>query len=138
MGLFKTFPITFIAMISYFSILGNEKKIIKLICIVCSFHSVKCALSNVYCYCFVVYFCVTWSQLVMFLYVNMNLDLHQIKRTLINKYIDSRNDINSLKLWRLVSTSNLLSSETTLQTFLLCLKGNVSQTFKISSCKKIY
>ena len=74
----------------------------------------------------------------MFLYVNMNLDLHQIKRTLINKYIDSRNDINSLKLWRLVSTSNLISSETTLQTFLLCLKGNVSQTFKISSCKKIY
>ena len=72
-----------------------------------------------YCYCFAVYFYVTWSQLVMFLYANMNLDLHQIKRTLIHNYIDSRNDINSLKLWRLVSTSNLLSSETTLETFLL-------------------
>ena len=45
MGLFKAVPITFIAIISYFSILGHEK-FIKVICIVCSFHLVKCALSN--------------------------------------------------------------------------------------------
>ena len=47
LGLFKAVPITFIAMISSFSILGHAKEnFIKLICIVCSFHLVKCALSN--------------------------------------------------------------------------------------------
>ena len=37
LGLFKAVPITFIAVISSFSILGHEK-LVKVICIVCSFH----------------------------------------------------------------------------------------------------
>ena len=45
MGLFKAVPITFIAVISSFSMLGHEK-VIKVICIVCSFHLVKYTLSN--------------------------------------------------------------------------------------------
>ena len=45
MSLFKAVPITFIAIISSFSILGDEK-FIKAICIVFSFHLVEYALSN--------------------------------------------------------------------------------------------
>ena len=44
-GLFKAVPITFIAIISFFSIIGHEK-IIKVTCFVCPFHLVKFALSN--------------------------------------------------------------------------------------------
>ena len=45
LGLFKAVPITFIAVISFFSILGH-KKFIKVICLVCFFHLVKFAQSN--------------------------------------------------------------------------------------------
>ena len=55
LGLFKTVPITFIAAISSFSILGHEK-FTKVICIVYSFDLVKCGCPTEYCYCFVVYF----------------------------------------------------------------------------------
>ena len=44
-GTFKADSVIFITIISFFSILGH-KKFIKVICIVCSFHLVKCALSN--------------------------------------------------------------------------------------------
>ena len=64
MGFFKAVAMTFIAIISSFSILVEER-FIKVLCIVCSSHLVKCALSNNF-YCFVVYFYVIWSQLVMF------------------------------------------------------------------------
>ena len=42
--MFKAVPITFIAVISSFSILRHEK-FIKVTCIACSFHLVKCGLS---------------------------------------------------------------------------------------------
>ena len=85
LSLFKVVPITFIAANYFFRFLVAIK-FIKVTGIVRSFHffiqlNVLCA--TVYCYCFVICFYVIWPQLIMFIYVNTNQALRQIKIKLI-------------------------------------------------------